>query len=313
MAANSTHYPLNMPAAPSATAGMADIDERAASFSIRRFGLGDWHEVRAMLLAGYCNARPGFWDAGFARLQAVPPLPGDPPLGVLLECERRPVGVAIMLPSRREDGQRSVMHVNASSWAILPAARGRAMWMARRAMADAETVYTALTPIASASAVLQRIGFRPISHQCILGFTPRLLGAGKPGAKVWHGVDALRRLRDDPLAAALDDHLRLGCLVMALDTGHAVVPLVWRSQRRLQVLRTAELLYTPSQALVAEHMATIARHLLGLGYLMTAFEADADLVPDFSCTRLFQRRLARGPYNLRGIDHLYSELVYLHR
>jgi hypothetical protein len=100
---------------------------------------------------------------------------------------------------------------------------------------------------------------------------------------------------------------------MALDTGDALVPLVWRPQRRLRVLRTAELLYAPSQAVVAAHASALAGPLLRHGYALLAFEAHQDLVPDFPCTRLFQRRLARGPYDERGVDHLYSEIVYLHR
>jgi len=126
-------------------------------------------------------------------------------------------------------------------------------------------------------------------------------------------TQALQALRDDPLASALDDHHRLGCVVTALDTGQALVPLVWRPQRRLKLLRTAELLYAPAQAVVAAHLGALARRLLALGFPMLAFEACEDLVPDFPCTRLFQRRLARGPYPAQGIDHLYSELVYLHR
>jgi hypothetical protein len=317
MAANATLPQLTStsaaPPAPALARAMPAESATGAHYSLRSFTLADLPEVRGMLLAGYCSAKPGFWDAGIARLRAVPPMAGDPPLGVFLECDGQPVGVALLLPSRRPGKPEGALRVNASSWAILPQARGRALWMARHAMANPMATYTALTPIPSANAMLQRIGFQAVSHQCVLGFTPRLCRAGGPNATLWHGREALQRLRDDPLAEALEDHVRLGCLVMALDDGQSLSPLVWRSQRRLTVLRTAELVYARSQAQVAAHAGALARRLLRLGFAMLAFEAHADLVPGFPSTRLFQRRLARGAYEAQGIDHLYSELVYLHR
>jgi len=72
-------------------------------------------------------------------------------------------------------------------------------------------------------------------------------------------------------------------------------------------------MYTPLQSAVAAHMGVIARYLLSLGYPLMEFEGHEDLVVQFPCTRLFQRRFARGSYDRLGIDHLYSELIYLHR
>lgn len=299
-------------AAPPLDPRAAPVDDTVA-YAIRPFRAADWPEARRMLVQGYPCTPPQLWDDGFQRLAAVPPSAGDPTLGVMLEHHGRVVGVALMIPSSRPGGPASAPRVNASSWAITPEARGRALWMARHTMADPATAYTALTPIPSAAKLLQRIGFTPVSHQCILAFTPRLRQAAGADARVLAGAEALAALRDDPLAGALDDHLRLGCLVTALDTGHALVPMVWRPQRRLKLMRTAELLYTPSQATVVDHIGALGRRLLRLGFPMLAFEAHEDLVPEFPCTRLFQRRLARGPYPAKGVDHLYSELVYLHR
>lgn len=304
--------PATVAAPPPQDLCSAPADE-AEAWAIRPFRGSDWAEARRMLVAGYPGTPARLWDAGFDRLSAVPPSAGDPTLGVLLEHRGGVVGVALMFPSSRPGGAAAAPRVNASSWAIAPEARGRALWMARHTMADPATVYTALTPIPSAARLLQRIGFKPVSHQCILGFTHRLRHGPGAGSRVLAGDAALAALRDDPLAGVLHDHHRLGCVVTALDTGRALVPMVWRPQRRLKLLRTAELLYTPSQAMVAEHIGALAGRLLGLGFPMLAFEGHEDLVPEFPCTRLFQRRLARGPYPAQGVDHLYSELVYLHR
>lgn len=307
----------DQPAAASESAGQAlpggAQDTPGDGFTIQPFRADEWSLARTMLLAGYPNTPATLWDDGFKRLAAVPPLPDSPPLGVLLCLNTQPVGVALMFPSQRQGGTHPVPRVNASSWAITPKARGRALWMARHSMNHPGTVYTALTPISSAARMLQRIGFRAISHQSIVGFTPRLRRLAAKGKRVLSGVDALAALRDHPLAQALEDHHRLDCLVTALDTGSALHPMVWRATRRLRLFRSADLLYAPTQALVAQHAGVLAQQLWRLGFPMMVFEAQEDLVPEFACTRLFQRRFARGPYNELGVDHLYSELVYLHR
>lgn len=223
------------------------------------------------------------------------------------------LGVVLLIPGHHTRGGVGPRRYNASSWAIAPEARNRAMWMLRHSLPDPDTVYTALTPITSVARMLLRIGFRATSYQTILGITPLLQRLPHAGARVLKASKALAALIADPIAQALIDHQRLGCLICALETSDALIPLVFRPRRRWRWLPVAEIVYTPSQASVATHMGAIARHLLSRGYPLMEFEAHEDLTVQFPCTRLYQRRLARGPYDRDGIDHLYSELIYLHR
>jgi hypothetical protein len=296
----------------------------AGEWSLEPFGLPAWPTARQLLLNCYPCTPAALWDAGIERLRQVPSSATGDPIGILLRGRQGPLGLALLLASRRPvAGAPDRRHVNGSSWAILPSGRQRALWMAREALAESSTVYSALTPIPAALRLLQRIGFQAATHQCVLAFTPRLAWqtAQSPVRQpaVRSGRDALQALRDDPLAPALHDHLRLGCEVLALQSDRGTqgwVPLVFRPQRRLRCLRAAELIYTPSQALLAEHAPALAASLLRRGYLMLAFDAHQDLVPRFPSTRLFQRRFARGPVDTgraAGVDYLYSELVYLHR
>lgn len=289
-----------------------------ARWRLEPFGQADWAQARALLLACYPQTPAALWDRGFARLRQVPGVPADQPLGRLLLGPEGPMGVALLLGSTRPR-PGGVQHVvNGSSWAILPAARERALWMARHGMAELTTTYTALTPIPSTVKLLQRIGFEASTHQQVLAWTPRLAWGVPPSGQpdLLDGREAALALRDDPLAQALEDHRRLGCLVWALRNplgSGGWSPLVWRRTRRLRHLPAAELLYAPSQALVAQHARVLAARLLRRGYGLLAFDAHQDLVPDFPCTRLFLRRFARCPLLPQGVDHLYSELVYLHR
>lgn len=293
----------------------------SARWRLEPFGRADWAQARALLLACYPHTPAYLWDRGFARLSAVPAGTADQPLGRLLHGPQGPAGVALLLGSTRPLPGGLQRVVNGSSWAILPAARERALWMARHGMAELTTTYTALTPIPSAIKLLERIGFEALTHQQVLAWTPRLAwganAARSPAQpELLDGAEALLALRDDPLAQALEDHRRLGCLVFALHDPRGAggwAPLVWRPTRRLRCLPAAELLYTPSQALVAQHARALAARLLRRGYGLLAFDAHQDLVPEFPCTQLFRRRFARCHLQPQGVDYLYSELVYLHR
>lgn len=282
------------------------------AYSLEHFSAAGWPVARRMLQAGYPETPAAFWDAGFRRMQEVPPGPSDAKIGSMLRQGDTVLGIALLIPGG--EGRRpGVRRINASSWTILPEARHCALWMARQGIDDHEAVYTALTPIPSAARLLQRVGFRVVSHQTILGLTPQLSRLPSTKARLLKDASALSALASSPLAAALEDHRRLGCMVCALDTGDTLIPLVFRTRRRWRLFPVAELIYTPSQAVVAEHIRAIARQLLASGYLMLEFDAHEDLDLPFPCTKLFRRRFARGAYDRRGIDYLYSEQVYLHR
>ncbi len=283
------------------------------------FGADGWPAARRLLLACYPCTPAALWDAGFKRLRHVPSAPAGEPMGMILRGAQGPAGLALLLASQRPTAGAPQRLVNISSWGILPQARQRALWMARTGLAEPGTAYSALTPMPSLHKLLLRIDLAPVCHQHVLVSTPRLAWSARrapPPPAVLAGRSALQALRDDPLFAALNDHVRLGCEVLALESAAGVqgwVPLVFRAQRRLGCLRTAELLYAPSQAQVAEHARALAAPLLRRGFLLMGFDAHEDVHPAYPCTRLFQRRYGRALPAARGIDYLYSEFVYLHR
>lgn len=293
------------------------VGPATANWRLEPFDAADWPLARRLLLACYPQTPAAYWDRGFQRMQDVPSDPAERSLGMLLHGPLGTQGVGLLLQSRRPgpDG-RSLRMANPSSWGMLPSARERALWMARLGLADPEVGYTALTPVNSVAKVLQRIGFAAVTHQQVLVATLRLAFARpEPGTELLRGNAALRELRDDPMLPALQDHRRLGCEVLAARVAEskAWVPLVFRPSRRMGLLRTAELVYSPSQTLVMRVVPLLARALLPAGYAMIAIDAHEDVQADFPCTKLFMRRYARGLPSIAGVDHLYSELVYLQR
>lgn len=289
----------------------SNVIERDAGYGIEPFGPGDWPTALAQLLKGYPGSAQSWWQAGFERMRRVPGNRADHPIGLLLHGPDGLVGVALLFGSGRpaHGDAAGPLWINLSSWAILPQARDRALWFARRGLSEPGAVYTSLTPIAATAGILRRLGFEPVSQQLVLGVTPKL---ARGGSHVLGGAQALVALRDHAMAPILEDHHRLGCLVCAVEGRAGWLPVVLRRRYR-SVFPVAEVIYTPSTAGIAREIGSLARFLLLRGYPMVEFEADAYMPIEFAATRLFRLRMARGPYPRQGIDHLYSELVYLHR
>ncbi|MEF7613765.1 hypothetical protein V4F39_07560 [Aquincola sp. MAHUQ-54] len=262
-----------------------------------------------LLALGYPRTPRSFWEAGRRRLQAVPPNQADQPLGMFLEHEGRRRGLVLGFSGKSAEGQHNR---NLSSWFIDPSARVHALWMARELCPDAcATAFTLLTPVRAVRRLFRHVPFRAVSHQAVVVWTPKVAMRARPGVRLLGRAATVEAVRDPWTRRALEDHGRLGCLVCGIEVGGSVVPLVFRARRRVRLLPVAELIYTPSVAAVVEHAGNIGRYLLQRGWPCMEFEAAEDEELPFPCTRLFRRRFARGPYTRHGIDHLYSELVYL--
>lgn len=295
------------------------VPAEANGYAIEAFGAARWPVARQALMRGYPGSSEAWWQAGFERTQAVPGNAPDQPLGMLLHGPTGIAGVVMLYASRRVTALPGSpqLHVNLSSWAMVPESREQAIWFVRRALHEPDAVYSSLTPITATARILKRMKFQTISHQLVLSVTPRLALSASPAAavspRVLGAAATLGALRDDPIHPALVDHDRLGCVVCSVETHDGLLPLVFRCRLRSLKLPVAELIYTPSVAALCAVVRPLSRFLLRRGFPLMEFEANEDAAIDFRAVRLFRRRLASGPYPKHGIDHLYSELVYLHR
>jgi hypothetical protein len=286
---------------------------RKGSWDLEFFGPARWPVALGALERGFPKTPVSWWQRGFERLQQVAPN-DDPtqPIGVLMHGAQGIAGIALFFTSRRSAGP---WRINASSWSVLPAARGRALWMARHSLCEPGAIYTALTPIDAATRLLQQVGFQAISDERVRVATARLAWRGSSGITVHGAAATLAALKGEPIVPALKDHQRLGCQVLALEGAQGFWPLVLRPRRRLGGLCASEVVYTGSTTALLQGLVPLSRHLVGRGHLLLDLELPqtlADTLPaDLPLRRQPRLRLARGAYDVQGIDHLYSELVYL--
>ena len=270
-----------------------------------------WPVALEVLRRNYPKTPAAWWGQGIKRLQDVPPNNDRRPMGMLMHGPRGVAGVTLLFESTRPREGTTQRQVNASSWAIEPADRMHALWMAKNTLCDTGAIYTALTPIPQALRILQRLGFAAVSQQRVLVMALQHARQQSNAPRVLNVSETLQAFKDSPMLQVLQDHDRLGCIVCALELSDRLVPLVLRTRWQSRLIPVAEVIYTPSVADIMSTVVPLSRFLLRHGIFLLEFEAHEDALVDISCTRLFRRRFARGPYQSEGIDHLYSELVYL--
>ena len=285
---------------------------RAGGYALTSFGAAQWPQALEMLRRCYPGTPVSWWQAGFERWRAVPPDETHPMLGRMMHGPQGLCGVALMFASRRSARPDAWWHVNPSSWAILPEARLHALWMARGILGDPRTLYTALTPIPSAERILRKLSFQPVSHHRATVAAPRLAWRREPHVRLLGPYETLEAVRHLPIQQALTVHQELlGCLVCAVDIGGRLTPMVWRPTRRRGLVPCADLIYTDHLPAVCQAAGTLSRFLLSRGFALMEFEVGAAPGLDFPASLKARTRLAKGPYAPQGVDHLYSELVYL--
>lgn len=233
----------------------------------------DFPAAAALLTEGFPQRGEAFWQQG---LQLLARHAGNRavgvPLGMLMWDGNRPVGVALMPASPRQqlDGTQRVL-VNLSSWYVQPAQRWRAALMLRAMVAEPGHTYVDLTPSGDVERMLPLFGFRAVNRGTTIALLPQLLLGPGGGARV-------RPLRSDdrlpdrsPTMDQLMAHRELGCHSLLLEHNGDRTLLVYR-HRTIRKLPGARLKYIGSHVAMQRHLPVVARHLLARGVLMLSWD-----------------------------------------
>ncbi len=265
----------------------------------------DLGSAETLLCRGFPERPRWFWRSRLAALQSYRKQAGVGPIGTLLRIKGEDVGVLLTIESPPGLGRK----VNLSSWYVEDGARLAAARMLQKSVVG-DAVYTDLTPTREVRLLNERIGIVPVRLGSLLAPTP---------------IDALRLDRgrvlpfatstaplSDPHRQMLADHAAMGLDAAVLEADGAAMPLIFMPTR-FRGLAGARVIHATSRDMLRRHRGAIARYLLGRGKLFTEIEANRDeawsgsaFAPNRSAV------FAKGPVDPHGIDHAYSELVFLH-
>lgn len=128
-----------------------------ASVRCRPIADSDLNGLADLLTRGFPATRRSTWTNGFARWQQLPQIEGLPRYGYLLDAGQGPVGVVLLISSRRGDQ----VIANLSSWYVEPDWRAHSAMLIGVATRLKRATYLNVSPAPHTWRTLQAQGLRP--------------------------------------------------------------------------------------------------------------------------------------------------------
>jgi hypothetical protein len=173
----------------------------------------DLEGVAELLARGFPGCRRSYWTDGFARWQQMPVVEDVPRYGYLLDGGMGPVGVILLIFSRRGDQIIS----NLSSWYVEPQWRTHSTLLIGMATKLKHVIYLNASPAPHTWPTLQAQGFSPYNfgRSAVLA----LPGRGHVSEEI---------PADLAEAQLLLDHRKLGVVALVVEKDGIVSPFVFK-------------------------------------------------------------------------------------
>jgi hypothetical protein len=268
----------------------------------------DANGVINLLTRGFLPSRGRpFWANAWQLLtdRSVPP--GLPRYGYLLESEGRPVGVILLIYSEINDGPKSRLQCNFSSWYVDPEFRAYATLLISCTLKRKDVTYFNVTPAPHTLPILKAQGFEPFSNGRVAALP--VLSRPQPNCR----IGTINTETPLPLDLSADErkllriHAEYGCITVICHTEDGAHPFVFARRRRWGVVPFAFLIYCRAPDEFVRFAGNLGRYLAGRGIPIVIVDANgpiAGLVGRYLNTN---PKYFRGPDKPRLGDLSYSE------
>lgn len=283
---------------------------RPATVACRQIDEGDLSALADLLTRGFPGRDISYWTQGFARMAALPEVPGYPRFGYLIENVGKPVGVILLLYRQILD-ESGAAHIrcNLSSWYVEPSMRSYASMLVSFALKRPEVTYINTSPAPPTWPVVEAQGFKRLSDGQFFSI-PALSrrGSGYSIAKIQAAADV-----DLPIAERmiLADHARLGCLSLVCRTPNGDVPFVFTrfSIRAGHLpLPFVRLIYCRGMTDFFSCAGALGRYLLRQGIVSVLLDVKEPMPPlPGVCSQKLGRKYFKGPHPPHLGDLAFSE------
>jgi hypothetical protein len=272
---------------------------------IREITDDDLEAVRELLIEGFPLRSAEYWAKGLANLRSLPRAEGFPRYGYLVDADDAPQGLLFTITSAR--GAHDV-RTHLSSWYVREAYRHFALLLFRHALELQNTTFINPSPAAHILRILKTFGFEPYTGGMVmLDLRMAMRRRSSPGAVQRVGPGDLAGL-SDPEGRIAEDHLRMGCEVLRLETDVRTGLLIHRRKWIRRSLPCSQVILVDPD-LVLELAGPVMRALAGRGSLLALCDVDQNRKP--AGGRVFRRgiRYFKGAEAPPVGDLSYSELA----
>lgn len=190
--------------------------QAAGRVRCRAIAESDLPGLAAVLTRGFPASDLAYWTEGFARWRHVPEVEGVPRYGYVLDDGTRPVGVLLLISSRRDEQIIS----NLSSWYVEPAWRTHSTLLVSLATKLKHVTYLNASPAPHTWKTLTAQGFTQYN-------------AGRSIVFALPGRGTVSDIIPDhlPEAPLLRDHRAMGQTVVTVERDGVISPFVLKPRR----------------------------------------------------------------------------------
>jgi hypothetical protein len=273
--------------------------------AIREIRDDDLEAVRALLVEGFPLRSDNYWAKGLANLASLPPVEGFPKYGYLVDADDAPQGLLLTITSDR--GAHGV-RTHLSSWYVREGYRHFALLVLRHALDLQNTTFINPSPSDHVVRVLNAFGFEPYTAGVVmLDLRMAMRRRSSRGAVQRLGIGDLADL-SEPEGQIAEDHLRMGCDVLRLETDVRAGLLIHRRKWIRRSLPCSQVILADPD-LVLELARPVVRALASRGSLLALCDVDQTREPAIG--RVFRRRIRyfKGAEAPPVGDLSYSELA----
>jgi hypothetical protein len=272
---------------------------------IREITLNDLEVVRDLLVEGFPFRRNDYWVKGLANLGSLQPVERFPRYGYLVEVDGAAQGLMLTITSDRGvHGART----NFSSWYVRQGYRQFATFLFRHALKLKNTTFLNTSPSEHVLPILKAFGFEPYTKGMVLVDLRTATRSRSPRGLVQRlGIDDLSGLSATEGQIA-EDHLRMGCDVLRLETDVRSGLLIHRRKWIKRLVPCSQVIHGEPD-LMAELAGLVMRALASRGSVLALW--DVDHTPEPAVGRVFGRsiRYFKGANAPPVGDLSYSELA----
>ncbi|HEX4637133.1 MAG TPA: hypothetical protein VH189_13175 [Rhizomicrobium sp.] len=264
----------------------------ASRVRCRLIAENDLEGIADLLSRGFPQTRRDHWTRGFARWRQLPVIAQMPRYGYLLDTGFGPVGVILMISSRRGDQVIS----NLCGWYVDPKWQSHSPLLISLATKLRQVTYLNASPAPHTWRLLQAHGFSPYNF----GRTATFALPGR-------GLVSETIPDDLPEAQLLRDHHAMGWMSLTVEKDGQVSPFVLRP-RRLEKpkLPVMEVMFCRGADDLGRCAPALARYFLPRGRLGFLIDGDMDnLLSHYVEGR--EPRYFKGPYRPVLGDLAYTE------
>lgn len=220
----------------------------------------DLGDVVQLLARGFSRRPPAYWWRGLDIMRKHPRPPELPKYGYLLENNRRPVGVILLISTTIRAGEPSATRSNLSSWYVDPTFRSYSPFLISRAISNRNVTYLNISPVPHVRPIIEAQGFvRYSSGQFVTSAWSTYRRDIR--AKIF-AVGCSRNLQfDGAERELLMVHANYSCISLWCETSNSVHPFVFLPRLVKSFIPCAQLIYCRSIEDFVKFSGPIARFL----------------------------------------------------